>query len=285
MKSPRFSYARVETLPHAFALLADPEAQVIAGGQSLLASLAFRLSEPSLLVDIGRIAGLKGIEVSANRLRIGALTTHTDLGRHPLVHAHAPLLADATKLIAHPAIRNRGTIGGSLAYADPASELPACVMALDATIVVASADGERKLAAADFFTGLLSTALTEGELITAVEVPLPTVDQHTSIEEIARRSGDYAMAGAALRVTLSGARVTAARLVLFGVGDGPILAAAAAAALIGHELSVVTIERCRAALESDIDPPADQHGGSEMKRQLARVVLGRALSKIAARAV
>jgi aerobic carbon-monoxide dehydrogenase medium subunit len=280
MKAPPFAYARARTLDDAFALLADPDATAIAGGQSLLASLAFRLSQPSLLVDIGRIAELSGVTLKADRLRIGAVTTHTALSRSEPVRMHAPLLADAAKLIAHPAIRNRGTIGGSLAYADPAAELPACVVALDATIVVGSTKGERRVAAADFFTGLLSTALADGELIKAIEVPLQAEADRTVIEEIARRSGDYAMAGVAVKLSCERSRTRAARVVMFGVGEGPVLAAKVAAALVGQDLSTAAIAAAQSALDGDIDPPEDQHGGPEMKRQLARVVLGRALTKI-----
>jgi aerobic carbon-monoxide dehydrogenase medium subunit len=280
MKSPPFAYARAKTLAEAFTLLAEPEARPIAGGQSLLAALAFRLSHPSTLVDISRLPALSGLAVHGGLLRIGATTTHTTLATDPLVRQHAPLLAQAASLIAHPAIRNRGTIGGSLAYADPAAELPACMVALAATIVVASAKAERRIPAAAFFTGLLSTALPDGELITAIEVPARTAQERTSIEEIARRSGDYAMAGAAVHLARDGATITAARLVMFGVGEGPVLAVHASAALAGQPLSAAAIEAAQTALDGDIDPPADQHGGPDMKRHLARVVLGRALNKI-----
>jgi aerobic carbon-monoxide dehydrogenase medium subunit len=282
MKSPPFAYARPETLAEAFALLTDPEAKALAGGQSLLASLAFRLSQPSTLVDIGRLSELSGVALFGDRLRIGALTTHAQLTRASLIRQHAPLLADAAALIAHPAIRNRGTIGGSLAYADPAAELPACVVALDATIVVVSAKAERRIAAADFFTGLLSTALGDGELIAAVEVPIGTSTDRTSIIELARRSGDYAMAGAVVKLAMDGVQISRARIVMFGVGERPVLADCASAALVGQVLSAVSIESAQTALDDDLDPPADQHGSPEMKRHLAKVVLGRGLNKILA---
>lgn len=284
MKAPPFAYARASTLSEAHALLADPDAKPIAGGQSLLASLAFRLSQPTLLVDIGRISELSGVTLLGDHLRIGALTTHAALGRNDLIRRHVPLLADAASLIAHPAIRNRGTIGGSLAYADPAAELPACVVALDATIIVGSARGERRIAAADFFTGLLSTALADGELITAVEVPCRAATDRMTIAEIARRSGDYAMAGVAVKLAMNGPQVSAARLVMFGVGEGPVLAVHAMAALVGQPMEASAIETAQAALDRDIDPPADHHGGPDTKRHLARVVLGRALNKIATEA-
>jgi carbon-monoxide dehydrogenase medium subunit len=281
MKWPEFGYVRAATLPELWRALAEhgEGAKVIAGGQTLLATLAFRLSEPSVLVDITRIAELRGISAVGGVLRIGALTRHAELGRDPLVAQHAPLLAEAVPLIAHPAIRNRGTIGGSLAYADPAAELPACVVALGATLVLASAEGERRVPARNFFTGLLETALRPGELIAAVEVPAATPATRSAIVEVARRSGDYAMAGLAACVTMEGARVASARLVYFGVGNGPVPAAKAAAALEGKALDAASIAAAQAALAGDLDPPTDLHGPPEMKRHLARVLTARALSR------
>lgn len=279
MKWPAMGYARAGSLDELWGLLAaNPSAQLLAGGQTLLAALAFRLSEPGLLIDITRVGALRGIAVADGALRIGALTRHAELGRDPLVAQHAPLLREAVPLIAHPAIRNRGTIGGSLAYADPAAELPACAVALDATLVLASARGERRVPAGRFFTGLLSTALEPGEIILAVEVPLPPADRRSAILEVARRSGDYAMAGLAgtLRLDAEG-RVAAPRLVFFGVGDGPVLAARANAALDGRRLDAAAIGAAQAALERDLDPPGDLHGPPELKRHLARVLTGRAL--------
>ncbi len=261
MKWPATSYRRASSLGDVWQAFAEGGAgvQLLAGGQTLLATLAFRLSEPALLLDITRIPTLRGIALHGGALRIGALTTHAGLGRDPLVARHAPLLAQAVPLIAHPAIRNRGTIGGSLANADPAAELPACAVALEATLVLASAQGERRVPAGEFFTGLLSTALRPGELILAVEVP---IGRGGSITEIARRSGDYAMCGLAL---------VGARPVFFGVGDGPVLARGAGAALARGD-----VEAACAALDTDLDPPTDMHGPPAMKRHLARVLLRRA---------
>jgi carbon-monoxide dehydrogenase medium subunit len=281
MKWPAFGYVRASTLEDVWRLQAEhgDAARILAGGQTLLATLAFRLSEPRLLVDITRIAALRGVSASGGVLRIGALTRHVELGRDPLVAQHAPLLAEAVPFIAHPAIRNRGTIGGSLAYADPAAELPACIVALGATVVLASAAGERRVPAASFFTGLLETALRPGELIAAVEVPAVTPAQRSAMVEVARRSGDYAMAGLAACVTLDGPRVAAARLAYFGVGNGPVLALGAMAALQGCALGAESIAAAQAALARDLDPPSDLHGPPEMKRHLARVLTARALSR------
>lgn len=281
MKWPAMGYARVESLDELWQVLdaAGPEAQILAGGQSLLATLSFRLSEPSGLIDITRIAALRGVSVRSGTLRLGALTRHADLGRDPLVAAHAPILAQAAPLIAHPAIRNRGTVGGSLALADPAAELPACMVALDATIVVASRSGERRVPAAEFFQGLFTTDLQPGEIITAVDVPVATPASRQTIVEVTRRSGDYAMAGLAtvLAMTADGT-VDAARLVFFGVGSGAEIARGASAALAGTKLTPATIAAAQDALAGDLDPPGDLHGGPELKRHLARVLTARALA-------
>ncbi|MFN7306987.1 MAG: FAD binding domain-containing protein [Alphaproteobacteria bacterium] len=279
MKWPAMGYARAKTLAELWsALQAHGSAgQIIAGGQTLLATLAFRLSEPGTLIDITDIDELRGISVRGQALRLGALTLHADLCRDPLVKAHAPLLAAAAPLIAHPAIRNRGTIGGSLAYADPAAELPACMIALDATVITASAKGERRIPAAAFFTDLLQTALEAQEIIAAVEIPL--TKRLGAIEEIARRSGDYAMAGLAATLHLEAGRVVAPRLVYFGVGKVPVLASAAAQAIEGRSLDRASISAAQAALAEDLDPPQDLHGPPEMKRQLARVLTERVLQE------
>ena len=278
MKWPAMRYLRASNLGELWAALSEhgPAAQIMAGGQTLLATLAFRLSEPGVLVDITRIAELRGIGVTGQTLRIGALTRHAELGRDALVREHAPLLTEAVPLIAHPAIRNRGTIGGSLAYADPAAELPACIVALGATVVAASAEGERRIPAEAFFTDLLQTALQPGEIISAIEIPIAS--RVSAIQEVARRSGDYAMAGLAAALRLEAGCVVAPRLVYFGVGNGPVLALRANAALEGRMLDAASISAAQAALAEDLDPPQDLHGPPEMKRHLARVLTSRVLS-------
>lgn len=280
MKWPAFDYARARTLDEFWKLRAEggPDAQVLAGGQSLLATLAFRLSQPSLLIDITGINALKGITQTPNGLRIGALTRHVDLERSPEIRAGAPLLAEAAPLIAHPAIRNRGTLGGSLALADPAAELPACMVALGATIIAASPEGERAIPARDFFLGLFETALRDDEIIVAVEVPRPHAGQQATILEITRRSGDYAMAGLAASVILKGGSVAEARLVYFGVDSVPAFAAGASAVLKGRALDATAIADAEAALSGDLDPPDDLHGPGEMKRHLCRVLTRRVLT-------
>jgi aerobic carbon-monoxide dehydrogenase medium subunit len=283
MKAPPFAYVRAGSLGDVFALwsAAGPDAKLLAGGQSLLATLAFRLSEPSTLIDISRVAELTGISLSGDGgIRVGALTTHAELGASELVRRHAPLLAEAVPLIAHPAIRNRGTIGGSLAYADPAAELPACCVALDAVIIARSAKAERRIPAAQFFTGLYTTTITDNELIAAVEFPARKPDERAVILELTRRSGDYAMAGVVARAEAAAGMLAEPRLVFFGVGEAPVTARAAMAAIAGKPATPETIARAQAALDSDLDPFADLHGGAEMKRHLARVLLARALHRI-----
>ncbi|MCS6892943.1 MAG: xanthine dehydrogenase family protein subunit M [Rhodovarius sp.] len=282
MKWPAIGYLRVSSLQELWEAQRThgTAAQILAGGQTLLATLAFRLAQPGVLLDITRIPELRGIALSDGLLRIGALTRHAELGRDPLIARHAPLIAAAVPYIAHPAIRNRGTIGGSLAYADPAAELPACAVALDATLHLLSAQGERRVKAESFFTGLFSTALAQGEIIAAVEVPLGSPAQRSTILEVARRSGDYAMAGIAAVLELDAAgRVASPRLTFFGVGSGPVLARRANAALAGRVLDEAAIAAAAEALEGDLDPPGDLHGPPELKRHLARVLLRRALAQ------
>ena len=282
MKAPPFSYVRATTLGEVFRLWreAGADAKLLAGGQSLLATLAFRLSEPTALIDISRVSELKGVSEVAGMLRIGALTTHAELGAHNLVRRSVPLLAEAVPLIAHPAIRNRGTIGGSLAFADPAAELPACCVALDAVIVAHSATTERRIPAAQFFTGLYATALAANELIAGVEFPVAKTGERTAILEVARRSGDYAMAGVVARAQATGGTLEDPRVVFFGVGNAPVVAMGAAAAIAGKALTPQTIAAGQAALDADLDPPADQHGTADMKRHLAGVLLARALHRL-----
>jgi carbon-monoxide dehydrogenase medium subunit len=191
-----------------------------------------------------------------------------------------PLVSEAVPLIAHAAVRNRGTLGGSLAYADPAAELPACCLALEATIVARSATGERRIAAGDFFRGLYATALAHNELIAAVEFPLLQPGEKSTILELARRTGDYAMAGIVVRAVVAGGVLLAPRIVFFALGEAPVLAAGAMAALAGKPLAQDSIAAAQAALAHDLDPPADLNGDAGMKRHLARVLLARAVDRL-----
>jgi carbon-monoxide dehydrogenase medium subunit len=283
MKAPPFAYVRAPSLADAFKLwtAAGADAKLLAGGQTLLATLAFRLSEPSTLIDISRVPELKGIAQTGDAVRVGALTTHAELGASELIRRHVPLLAQAVPLIAHPAIRNRGTIGGSLAYADPAAELPACCLALEASIIARTAAAERRIPAAQFFTGLYTTALAANELIAAIEFPTAKAGERCVILELVRRSGDYAMAGVAASAKLAGSTLVGPSLAFFGVGDRPVIAKRATAAVAGKIVTPETIAAAQAALDGDLDPPADLHGSPQMKRHLAGVLLARALRRIA----
>src|ERR1700694_3796384 len=221
MKASAFSYARATSVGNAIELLAahGEQAKGLAGGQSLMPAMNLRLVAPELIVDIGNLTELRSIAVSGGILTIGALTRHVDLLKSPVIAAHAPLLTDAIAHVAHPAIRNRGTIGGSLAHADPASELPACMVALNATIIVRGQTGERRIAAKEFFTGIYETVLSAQELLIAVEVPVTKKESAHFFFEFARRHGDYAIAGLAAQAIMAGGRLAGFRMAFFAVGD------------------------------------------------------------------
>ena len=283
MKPSPFAYANPADLAEALRLKANhgDDGTFIAGGQSLVATLNMRLSSPEILIDIGGVAELSGIEVSDGSVRIGALTRHRDLEDSPDIKTHAPLIAEAIAQVAHPAIRNRGTMGGSIAFADPAAELPACILALDGAIEIAGPDGRRKVAAGNFFKGLYDTDLGTGEMITAVEFAADSDDWRTGFDELARRHGDYAMAGLAARMRMDGDGIAEARLVYFAVGDKPMLATGAGGELAGKPLSAETIEAAAASLDSDLEPFDDLHSSAAMKLHLARELTRRVLTKIA----
>lgn len=282
MKAPDFVYERASTLEDAFRLKAKHGdlARWLAGGQSLLAALAFRLSEPTALIDISRIDSLKGITRSDAMVRIGAGTTQARIGASALIRQHVPLLAEAIPLIAHTAIRNRGTIGGSLAFADPAAELPACCVALEATLIAQGPKGERKIAARDFFEGVYATALADDELLTAIDIPIVQSGERQVLVELTRRSGDYAMAGIAAVVRREAGKISHARLTYFALGDRPVAASAAEKSLLGRTLDGDAIDAAVRAALGDIDPSGDLNGGPATKRHLAQVVLERALKRI-----
>ena len=264
MKAPRFAYARPSSMAQALALLAGhkDEARVLAGGQSLVPMMNFRVAAPKVLVDINRIAALAGIQVARDHVRIGALTRQVELERSEDIARHLPLVASAMPHVAHPAIRNRGTFGGSCALADPAAELPACALALEATFIVAGRKGERRVAARDFFKGLYATALKPGELLVAAEFPRSKPGYASAFGELARRHGDYAIIGLA---AFSGAE---RRLVFFNAGARPVLAAGAS--------KQESLEKAKAALKDDLDPPADLYNSRATKLHLAGVLLERA---------
>jgi carbon-monoxide dehydrogenase medium subunit len=281
MKASAFSYARATSVANALDLLAThgDSAKVLSGGQSLMPAMNLRLITPELLVDIGELAELKGIAHAGDVLRIGALTRHVDLMRSLDIATHAPLLTEAIAHVAHPAIRNRGTIGGSLAHADPAAELPACMLALDATIVVRGQDGERRIAAEDFFTGIYETALSPQELLVAVEVPVAHKDSAHFFHEFARRHGDYAIVGTAARASVQNGVFADLRIAFFAVGDRPVLAGAAAK-LVGVATTSAILSEASAALATELEPQEDQEASAAMRRHLAKVLLARCVSTL-----
>ena len=283
MKPPPFEYLAPDSLEGALSALAEHgfDAKLLAGGQSLVPLLNFRLANPSVLIDLNRLSELDYIqEVDGRGLRIGAMTRQRQLERHPLVARLAPLMHETAPYIAHPQIRNRGTIGGSLAHADPAAELPVLAVALEARFRLQSATGERWVAAQDFFTGLLSTDLAADEILVEVEVPPLPPRTGWSFQEIARRHGDFAQVGIAALLTLDEAgSCRRARLVYLSVGDVPMVARQAASALESGGLNRKTIEDAAAiASEKEIEPSTDIHASASFKRHLARVLTVRALT-------
>jgi carbon-monoxide dehydrogenase medium subunit len=282
VKPTAFDYVRAESVHHAVRLLAEHKeaARVIAGGQSLMTAMNFRMSSPELLVDIGEIEDLRDIALTGNaRLRIGALTRHADLDASPDIAAHVPLLRKAIRHVAHTAIRNRGTVGGSLSHADPASELPACMVALNATIHIVGPDGGRVVPAREFFTGVHETSLRPAELLVGVEIDIMKADGVSGFGEFARRQGDYAIVGLAAQGRLDAGLLTGIAPVFFAVGSTPILARHAAAALVDSAIldPAERLRRAREALASDLDPPDDPQASAVMRLELARVLLGRVI--------
>jgi carbon-monoxide dehydrogenase medium subunit len=284
MKASAFSYARATSVANALELLAahGDGAKVLSGGQSLMPAMNLRLISPDLLVDIGDLDELRGIKLEGRRLRIGALTRHVEVANSPAIAAHAPLLTEAIAHVAHPAIRNRGTLGGSLAHADPASELPACMLALDATIIVRGRAGERRIAAADFFTGIYETALSSEELLVAVELPVVATNSTHFFHEFARRHGDYAIVGLVAQAVVRGGTFADLRVALFAVGDRAVLAGAVAR-LINVAITPALLSDVAAALAKELDPQEDQQASAAMRRHLAKVLLVRGVMALLGR--
>ena len=287
MKPAPFRYARAGTLAEAIALLAAApgEHKVLAGGQSLVPMLNMRLVRPAVLVDVNGLRELTGITPGPEGgLRLGALTRHAELAASPAVLEHAPLLVEAARHVGHAAIRNQGTLGGSLAHADPAAELPAALLALDARVRISGPRGAREVAAEAFFRGLLTTALEADEILTAIEVPAQPPGW--GFAEIARRPGDFALAGVAAVVRVAPdapAHVEHARLVGFGVADRPLRLAGAERHLTGRPLDADIAARAGAAAGPDCDPPSDVHGSADYRRHLATVLIERALLQATSR--
>jgi carbon-monoxide dehydrogenase medium subunit len=284
MKASAFSYARATSIANALELLEahGDTAKVLSGGQSLMPAMNLRLLTPELIVDIGEIAELRGIAVKGDVLTVGALTRHVELQRSSEIAVHAPLLTEAIAHVAHPAIRNSGTLGGSLAHADPASELPACMVALNATIVIRGRAGERRIAAEDFFKGIYQTDLSAQELLIAVELPLVRKNSAHFFFEFARRRGDYGIAGLAAQAIVEGDVFTELRLAFFAVGDRPVLAGAAKK-LVNVAVTPAVMSDASAALGEELDPQEDQQASVSMRRHLAKVLMARCAAALLGR--
>jgi aerobic carbon-monoxide dehydrogenase medium subunit len=273
VKPAPFAYKKARTLEEAVALLGEKDARLLAGGQSLIATLNMRLSSPSLLIDINGIGGLDGISVKGGMVEIGALARHVQAERSDVVAKNAPLIARAMPHIGHLAIRNRGTLGGSIAFADPAAELPACLLALDGEVEATGPKGKRTIKAQDFFNGLFETALGPQEVLTAIRVPAAAKDTRVGFAELARRHGDYAIVGLAASGRGDGKGLADVRLAFFGVGNTPLRVKKAEAALTAGNIDAAVN-----ALE--LEPHDDVQATAKVKKHLAGVLLRRVAKQL-----
>ncbi len=274
MKPAPFAYKKARSLEEATALLGQhKDARLLAGGQSLIATLNMRLSAPALLIDINGIGGLDGIALKGSMVEIGALARHVAAERSETIAKHAPLIARALPHIGHAAIRNRGTLGGSIAFADPAAELPACLLALDGEVEARGPNGKRTIKAQDFFKGLFETALGDQDVLTAIRVPAASKDTRVGFAELARRHGDYAIVGLAASARAQAKGLADVRLAFFGVGATAVRAKKAEAALAGGNVDAAV-----AAL--DLDPHDDLQASAAVKKHLAGVLLRRVAKQL-----
>jgi CO/xanthine dehydrogenase FAD-binding subunit len=282
MKPAPFTYILATSLDHALSLKAEhgDEARFLAGGQSLIPAMNFRLARPAVLIDINHVPELTGVDRSKpDQIRLGALTRYRELERDGDFLRACPLFADALPHIAHPAIRNRGTVGGNLSHADPASELPAIAMAMGARVRIKSSRGERELAASDFFVGLLTTDLQADEMLVEITLPKTPPKSGSCFMELARRRGDFALAGVAAIVSLDADdRCTGLRLALCGVGETPVDASAAAASLIGQKCTGAAIETVAADVQKTLQPSGNVHASGDYQRHIAGVLTHRAIA-------
>lgn len=288
MKPYPFRYVRAASMDALFGHLAEhgDGAQILAGGQSLVPVLAMRLAAPEVLVDINGIEELKGISLEGEEVRIGALARHVEVLKSAIVKTHLPLVAEAMPEVAHVAVRNRGTFGGSLALADPAAELPACAVALDATIVLRSREAERAVKAGDFFRGLYETDRRPGEVLAEVRFPVARPGYRGAFLELSRRHGDFALVGVAAWGRVEDGAFSDLRLVYFGCeGHAKLAPRAAEAAMAGgRAYGPQALDAVRQALAHELDPMANMHGSRATKLHLAQVLTGRALDALLAKA-
>ena len=280
MKPAAFEYVVADSVANAVTTLSEAgsKAKILAGGQSLVPMLNFRLVRPAILVDINRIPDLAFIEEVGDTIRVGALARHHQLEISLVVAKHLPVLAAAMTHVAHLAIRNRGTIGGSLSHADPAAELPMIALLLNAKLRLVSSKGERTIAASDFFRDALTVAIGEDEMV--AEIHLPKLPQNTGwgFEEVARRAGDFALVAVAVTVTASDDEVTEARIALTGVGSTPVRMQKAETLLRGQKIETKLVRQVVETVRAAITPDTDLHASSDYRRHLAGVLTGRAIS-------
>jgi aerobic carbon-monoxide dehydrogenase medium subunit len=283
MKPAAFDYERPSSLAEALDRLTavGEDAKVLAGGQSLIPLMAMRLARPSVLIDVNRVEDLSFEADRGEYLELGALTRQRVAERSAVVRRCAPLLQQALGHIGHPQIRNRGTIGGSLAHADPAAELPTVAVALDATMVIQRAGGERTVPAADFFTGFFTTTIEPEELLTSVRIPALPPDAGCSYQEFSRRHGDFAVVGVAAAVVLGGDTISQARIALSGVGSVPVRASGAEGVLTGQRPSAQLWAAAGTEAAREIEPTSDLHGSEEYRRRLAAHLVATALETAA----
>jgi len=283
VKAPAFQYCRPDSAEAACAALAASagDARILAGGQSMMAALNLRLSAPSLLIDINRIESLKGIELSGDEshVTVRALARHVEVARSPVVARHLPLVAMAMDHVAHPAVRNRGTTCGSLALADPSAEMPACAVALEATLVLQSAaDGLREVPASDFFFGLYETARRDDELLVEVRFPCAVPGERFGFDELSRRHGDFAMVGVAVKAGFAAGRIENLRLVVFGTDPAPVLSASAPALAEGRPFSPELAAEIATRTVLELSPDDNMFGTPAIKRQQAAALIRRVLA-------
>jgi carbon-monoxide dehydrogenase medium subunit len=281
-----FEYHRPANLGEAIALLGslDSDARLLAGGHSLIPMMKLRLAQPSHLIDLAAVAELKGVRLDGGDVVIGAMTTQHDVIGSELLATHVPILRETAALIADPQVRYMGTIGGNVANGDPGNDMPALMMTLDASYVLRSASGERRIAARDFYLGIYETAAQPGEILAAIRIPAPSKGHGYAYEKLKRKVGDYATAAAAVVLTVAGGKIATCAIGLTNVSDRPLFARDAAAAVMGTALDKASVAKAAAAAEAIASPAEDGRGSVQYRTKMAGVMTARALARAFARA-